>query len=167
MRIYLEYRDKFDVHEFKRLFGTTRSTHKPPNAGIKCSHASYEDFIDALIAWSRMTLTEQANSNRRYKDDTTRRQKERDKKSVSMMVTRNSKLRAIRQFPDGMNVAIEVANSINFRTEGINDVGSASDSEDAIVPHRGSASSAEHIQAFQTQCSDLRYDGRRRKRARL
>ncbi len=72
-------------------------------------------------------------------------------------------MRAIRQFPDGMNVAIAVANSINFRTDGINDVGSASDSEDedAIVPHRGSASSAEDIQAFQAQRSDLRGVGKR------
>ncbi len=153
------------MHEFKRLFGTTRLTHKPPNAGIKCGHLSYVDFIDALIAWSRTTLTEQANSNKKYKDDTTRRQMERDKKSVKKMITRNSKLRAIRQFPDGMNVAIEVANSINFRTDGINDVGSASDSEDEdeIVPHRGSASSTEDIQAFKIQRGDLRSDGKRKR----
>ena len=139
----------------RQLFQSRGGRHFVPNWGVRGSHNnSYADVIDALVSFFSLSPDEQQEANKVYRERTSNTIRRKHKLAFQTLNTDTESLRAIRDHPNG----VEIADSLDFDIAGIGDIPEIE--EDVVVPHVGLASSEDSLQSL-SERTDQPNNGRR------
>jgi len=145
--------EKISMPDCRRLFNFRRGQTYVPNHGIRGGEKKYEDMIDALKIYFDLSAAEQKEANEVYKNNTSIVNKRRHRSHFQFLNSKRSKLMAINNNPNGL----QIANEIGFDTTGIEDIVDGEEEDDEeIEPHIGLASTDEDLARFESNRTDDR-----------